>query len=372
MSVLATSSMWCASGLSLNRNSFDLVHAFYAVMGGFAFYGSYDENNTTIEESLFQMSTYPRHTLDVPRFKTLIYIMEHFPHILTDITEESILDRAASSALSKTILAVQVVWFCLNCIARLQQGLPISLLEVSTAAHAFCTLMTYYVWYSKPLNVAAPTLMREKNAREVHALLQCSDDEYDRALEMAQKWVTVGPSTLPGTHGSGKIVMAAGALQHCLRTPERPPRGLRFDNSGRWLIPGTFWNKSSNDGRTSSAFITLSISTFLYGAFYLLALVGRFPSPLEWLLWLVSSVVLTCSGLGGAILSWIIDCLDVKKRISHSICATLVASMCLITMPIAHLLASAFLTVESSRQLYFLHPSAYQLPSWTEYLPHLS
>ena len=343
------------------------------MMGGFAFYGSYDDDNTTVEESLFQISTYPRHTLEVPKFETLIYIMEYFPHILTDITEESILDRAASSALSKTILAIQVVWFCLNCVARLQQGLPISLLEVSTAAHAFCTLMTYYVWYSKPLNVAAPTLMREKKAREVYALLKCTDVEYDRALEMAQKWVEGDSSTLRGTHGSGKLILAAGALQQCLkqddrhRTPKRPPPGSRFDNNGHSLIPGTFWNKSAKEDRAHSAVITLTISTFLYGAFHFLALVGRFPSPLEWLLWLVSSVVLAGAGLGGSVLSLLIDRLDAKEKISPS---NLTASMCLITMPIAHILASGFLTIESSRQLYFLHPAAYQLPNWTEYMPH--
>ena len=359
------------------QRRFDLVHAFYAMMGGFAFYGPYGDNGATVEEDLFQISTDPGHILDVPTFQTLLYIMKHFPHILTDITEESILDRAASSALSKTILAIQVVWFCLNCLARLQQGLPISLLEVSTAAHAFCTLMTYYVWHSKPLNVAAPTLMREKKAREVHALLKCSEGEYNKALELAQKWKG-DPSAPPEAHGSRKIDLAAGALQHCLQHchvclesddphhPERPPRGSLFDNS-HWLIPGTFWNKSPRDDRRFSAIITLTFSTLLYGAFHLLALVGRFPSRMEWLLWLVSSVVLAGSGLGGSVLSMLIDRLDAKEKISHS---NLMASMCLITMPIAHLLASGYLTIESSRQLYFLHPAAYQLPNWTEYLPH--
>ena len=79
---------------------FGLVHAFYAIMGGFAFYGPYGNDNPTIKESLFEISTDPRHIVEVPRFVTLIYVMKHFPHIITDITEEYILDRAASSSLS--------------------------------------------------------------------------------------------------------------------------------------------------------------------------------------------------------------------------------------------------------------------------------
>jgi len=170
-------------------------------MGGFAFYGSYDDNNLAVEESLLEISTNPRHNFEVPKFQTLIYIMKHFPNILTDIPEEYILDQAASSSLSKALLIVQVAWFCTNCASRRSQGLPLSLLEVSTAAHAFCTLFTYFVWWSKPANVAAPTIMREKGAREVYALLNCSGDEYDKALGIARKRAAGDSSTLPGTHG---------------------------------------------------------------------------------------------------------------------------------------------------------------------------
>ena len=68
-----------------------------------------------------------------------------------------------------------------NCVGRLIQCLPLSLLKISTAAHASCTLLTYFLWLSKPINIAAPTLMREKEAWEVHALFLCSELEYDKA-----------------------------------------------------------------------------------------------------------------------------------------------------------------------------------------------
>ena len=222
--------------------------------------------------------------------------MKHFPHILADITEEYILDRAESSGLSKALLIVQVAWFCTNCASRLFQHLPLSLLEVSTAAHAFCTLLTYFVWWSKPMNVAAPTIMREKKAQELYALLKCSDDEYEKALEMAQERNARDSSALPGTHGSGKIVLAAGALQHLLPTPERPPRPLGFNNSGSMLVPGTFFNKSSSERGSVSTLIAMAISPILYGLVHFLAWGDRFPTPLERLLWQVTSFVVTCSG----------------------------------------------------------------------------
>ena len=89
-------------------------------------------------------------------FRALIYIMKHFPHLITDVSEDTILDRAQSNCISKALLIVQVGWFCANCASRLIQHLPLSLLEVSTAAHALCTLLTYVVWWSKPLNIPEP------------------------------------------------------------------------------------------------------------------------------------------------------------------------------------------------------------------------
>src|SRR5258706_3081028 len=108
-------------------------------MGGFAFYGSYYDGT---RKSLFEISTDPSCIFEVPDFEGLIYIQEPLPHTITDITEDHILDRAGSSSLSKGVLIVQVGWFCTSCASRPFQGLPLSLLEVSTAAHAFCTILT--------------------------------------------------------------------------------------------------------------------------------------------------------------------------------------------------------------------------------------
>jgi hypothetical protein len=348
---------------------FGLVHAFYAMMGGFAFYDHHSVNTLTTQVSLSHIST---NRLAVPKFDSLIYIMQHFPHILTDITEDCIPDQAASSSLSKALLIVQVAWFCTNCASRLFQGLPLSLLEVSTAAHAFCTLLTYFVWWSKPLNVAAPTIMREKEAREVYALLTCSDGEYDKALEMAQTKAAGDSSTLPGTQNSEKIVLAADALQHLLPTPESP-RSVGFTNSGRMLFPGTISNKlpHGSEGHTSM-FITMAISPIVYGLVHFLAWGDQFPTPLEWVLWLVSSFVVTCSGLAEGFMILLSSWLDGRGIECGSIITYFIPFIGVVIVPLAHILASGYLLVESFRQLAFLDSAAYRLPSWSNYWPHLS
>jgi hypothetical protein len=348
---------------------FGLVHAFYAVMGGFAFYGSYDDDTLNAEESLFDISTNPRHTVEVPKSDTFAYIMKYFPHVITDITEEYILGRAESSSLSKALLIVQVGWFCTNCASRLVQHLPLSLLEVSTAAHAFCTLLTYFVWWSKPINVAAPTIMREKKAQEVHALLRCSYEEYYKALEMAQG--SAGDSsTLTGAHSSEKIVLAANALRRVHPTPQLPPHFSGYSDLHPF-IPGSVGLGGVFDHR-SYEFIILAVSPILYGLIHFLAWGDQFPTPRERLLWRVSSFVVTCSGLAGVVVEGFSTYLDDAGIVSTPISYAITVWICVVMIPLVHVLASGFLIAESFRQLFFLDPVAYQLPSWTNYWPHLS
>ena len=336
-------------------------------MGGFAFYASYDDDTP---KSLFEIETNPRCVIDVPKYDTLIYIVKHFPHIITNITEENILDRAASSSLSKALLFVQVAWFCTNCASRLFQRLPLSLLEVSTAAHALCTLVTYFVWLSKPLNVASPTLLRDKEAQEVHALLKCSDDEYDKALDMAQKRAAGGPPMSTGPDVSEKIVLAAGALQHLLPTPERP-RSLGFRESDLMLIPGAF-NSTHAPDAMHLLIIAMPISPILYGLVHFLAWSDQFPTPSEQLFWRVSSFVVTFSGLVEIVMGTLLSWWQERYRISDGTYDTLVAFICAVVIPLSHALASGFLIVESVRQLLFLDDAAYQLPAWSNYFPHFS
>jgi hypothetical protein len=168
--------------------------------------------------------------------------MKHFPHIIARIPEETITDRAESSNLSKVAMMVQVGWFGANCASRLFQGLPLSLLEVSTFAHASCTLLGVLLWWSKPINVPEPTVLRDKDAQEVYALLSCSDDEYDRALEMAQKRAAGDSSAPTGSHESAKIVLAANALQHLLPTQSDHHGNLVLKSLITWLVPWSFKN----------------------------------------------------------------------------------------------------------------------------------
>ncbi|TFK66592.1 hypothetical protein BDN72DRAFT_748419, partial [Pluteus cervinus] len=62
-------------------------------------------------------------------------------------------DRSKGDFLSKGIVILQTSWFVLECLARFQQHLPVTELEVVTLAFALLNVITYALWWYKPLDV---------------------------------------------------------------------------------------------------------------------------------------------------------------------------------------------------------------------------
>ena len=279
-------------------------------MGGFIFETSPDGASTK--------------TRDVPKYETFIEIMQRYPDIIPDISENSITDRAESGILSKILLVAHVGWFCINCICRLIQHLPLSLLEVSTIAHAVCTLLTYFTWCSKPLNIAEGTIIKGEEAQRVYK--------------------EVGRD--------------------------------KFRTYGRIMAVDS--NRTEPSQQERAIYAIMAVSPMIYGLLHFLAWSGRFPTPLEHLLWRVSSGVVTCSGLLFISFGFAAKYIEKKSYDRGYFIARLFELLSWLMMlgsvliPLVYVLASGFLLVESLRQLLFLAPAAYQLPSWSNYWPHFT
>ncbi|KAJ7872767.1 hypothetical protein B0H14DRAFT_2344526, partial [Mycena olivaceomarginata] len=72
------------------------------------------------------------------------------------IDSEIIMDKSKGDALSKLVALLQSGWFILQCIARFQQHLPITELEVTTVAFAAVNVVIWILWFHKPLAVQFP------------------------------------------------------------------------------------------------------------------------------------------------------------------------------------------------------------------------
>ena len=131
-----------------------LIHGFYIVMGGYAFDVSKDTKPRIWPRKVDRLTPSPIAVLGC-----LISQDKDLREVLPFLTEGEIWDKSKANSLAKTIVCVQAAWFCTQCIARLGQGMPISLLELNTFAHAICALLVYVLWWNKPLDVHEPTVI---------------------------------------------------------------------------------------------------------------------------------------------------------------------------------------------------------------------
>ncbi|KAL8730391.1 MAG: hypothetical protein Q9181_004675 [Wetmoreana brouardii] len=121
------------------------------------------------------------------RVKGLKYMAEHAPSLVPDLSEDDIRDKGNADGLAKLLVCLQATWFCVQCIVRLAQKQAISFLELNTFGHAVCALLTYLLWWQKPLDIDSPSLLEEEEAWEICALMcvtSTGEDFWDDAIQI--------------------------------------------------------------------------------------------------------------------------------------------------------------------------------------------
>ncbi|KAK0227519.1 hypothetical protein IW262DRAFT_1427641, partial [Armillaria fumosa] len=114
--------------------------------------GTLSDYITEIRYIFFDTSGQEDH--DVPGTLVTLQALESEPHLvknLAAISPETIEDKNKGDGFSKTISIFQLSWFIAQCVARVIQHLPITLLEMT--ALAGLSIITYSLWWYKPLNV---------------------------------------------------------------------------------------------------------------------------------------------------------------------------------------------------------------------------
>lgn len=87
---------------------------------------------------------------------TIDYFEQHPDIEIPYLTSEDIEDRSKGDALSKIIAILQTSWFIVQCIARAQQRLALTELELITLGLASLNAVTFAIWWHKPLGVQEP------------------------------------------------------------------------------------------------------------------------------------------------------------------------------------------------------------------------
>ncbi|KAK3345785.1 hypothetical protein B0T25DRAFT_264100 [Lasiosphaeria hispida] len=137
------------------KHPWTFVHSQFAMMGGFEVVFENDELRDSLPHKLgFRKDHQPiRMTLTG---NGVAIVAKHALDAIPDLPKDAIEDKSKGSAFAKTLVCLQAFWFCVQCLTRFSQKLGISLLELNTFGHAICTLVTYFLWWCKPLDVQEP------------------------------------------------------------------------------------------------------------------------------------------------------------------------------------------------------------------------
>lgn len=103
--------------------------------------------------------------------------------LLDPVPEEIIDDKSKADPITKTLVCIQAGWFIVQCIARVAQHLPLSLLEIHTLAHVLVALSMYLFWYSKPYNALSPAVITKRDVVQAAALFKLSNQVLETASE---------------------------------------------------------------------------------------------------------------------------------------------------------------------------------------------
>ncbi|KAB8228768.1 uncharacterized protein BDW43DRAFT_322766 [Aspergillus alliaceus] len=125
--------------------------AFFAVMGGFVVKVNEQSEGldlvTTIRPSGFEK------LLEHETFKDLIR-----KKVLTQaqLGHQNIEDKGKASDIAKLVVAIQILWMVVQCIGRKATGLPVTLLEAHILIQILYSVIAYFCWWEKPLDIGEP------------------------------------------------------------------------------------------------------------------------------------------------------------------------------------------------------------------------
>lgn len=156
-----------------------IVHGFYAGMGGFTF-----ETRDLRESEQFLPGSVGRVALTERALYALAIVT---PQLLPQVSRQEIEDKSKANGLAKIVTSLQALWFTVQCIQRIAQGLSISTLELNTGAHAIFALVSFLLWFKKPVDIDQPTVIREPPADGFCSLLHLATQDPSQCRVMLEK-----------------------------------------------------------------------------------------------------------------------------------------------------------------------------------------
>jgi hypothetical protein len=379
------------------RQEWTMTHSFYVVMGGFAI---------DWKSWHFIRSKLAHVTLRTRGFAVLAeYSLEKIP----DLPKSHIQDKSKANDLAKLLVCGQTIWFCCQSLSRLSQGFTISLLELNTFAHAICALLSYIFWWEKPLDIAEPTLFESKTVAAWYLADSMRSFPYDtenlgvtfkfksKIRNAASLGIETLPFQVPEPLPDEVVILRNQELHGYVLEPimkdqnasyltrevfvslnevleEAQRYGVDLTDSYAYL---TYTGRRSREWETSTTdwedfVVPLVCAGVCYGGLHATAWNAHFSTPAQQLLWRLSSISLLAFAPLALLAPWL---MKLYRRYVHSLVEDLefwiYMGVCFLLF-LFYAFCRVYLVVECFLNLAHLPESVYQVPSWSQYFPHIS
>ena len=148
-----------------------MSQCYFAVMGGIVIEtGDYVENNS--------------HLSITAEGTRLLSFLNRLPRI----KDGEVRDKSKADGLAKFLVVLQAGWMIIQCIARVAQDLPVTLLEINTIGHVICAFALYLLWWSKPLDIKDPYKIVGEHGLDkyISLMYMCSPISGDQRDEISE------------------------------------------------------------------------------------------------------------------------------------------------------------------------------------------
>ncbi|KAI0898760.1 hypothetical protein F4806DRAFT_506727 [Annulohypoxylon nitens] len=288
---------------------------------------------------------------------------------LPEVSEEEILDKSKTDAFAKSFTLLQTSWIAVQSIARAIQGLSISPMELFTLAFLVSTASSYFFWWHKPKDVGVPIFVECK---------------YSIATILAEN----------GRSDNEYVNTPLDFVAHSTRFCERRRTLRNFDlekrgqDSGMQRIP--LQRIPDDDFMLSLPCLLiylLAIPAMIHSCIHLAGWNFAYPTPIEKLLWRISSIVLAAGSSicvavirlltklgyeGEYNLAWAWVNADRKRsnNSDHKVFSAFGDSF-LTLCTLILVIVRCFIITEAIISLRKLPADVFETPDWANFIPHV-
>ena len=272
---------------------------------------------------------------------------------LPSITEDEIMDKSKGDFFVKAAALVQVLWLSIQVCVRAARGLVVSQLEIVTLAYSVCTTITYILCWYKPQGTQVPTVVKLSKPVTVDLF---TDPGYAYLTRgRPRSWFATSLRLFRFKQAFSKKATAESLTLNRTDCLNPLPNDGRYDKAASLFLPKEAMQTLLDDG--------FVVGGLVFGALHCSAWNSAFPTPVERLLWRISSTLSTCI----VPLYYLVLLFDFHIKRFRLLKSNLWLLEGVVVF--SYIFARVYLLVEVFRSLGFLPPQVF-IGTWTREMPH--